>query len=59
LVFYLPTISTNLIPYEEEKKYPNIKAELMKRAFYNSSNPETTMLEQFRIMLKKQSFKKK
>ena len=52
-------ISTNLIPYEEEKKYPNIKAELMKRAFYNSSNPETTMLEQFRIMLKKQSFKKK
>ena len=52
-------ISTNLIPYEEEKKYQNIKAELMKRAFYNSSNPETTMLEQFRIMLKKQSFKKK
>ena len=52
-------ISTNLIPYEEEKKYPNIKAELMKRAFYNSSNPEITMLEQFRIMLKKQSFKKK
>ena len=52
-------ISTNLIPFEEEKKYPNIKAELMKRAFYNSSNPETTILEQFRIMLKKQSFKKK
>ena len=31
----------------------------MKRAFYNSSNPQSTMLEQFRIMLKKQSFKKK
>ena len=52
-------ISTNLILFEEEKKYPNIKAELMKRAFYNSLNPETTMLEQFRIMVKKQSFKKK
>ena len=31
----------------------------MKRAFYNSSAPERTMLEQFRIMVKKQSFKKK
>ena len=36
-----------------------MKSELMKRAFYNSSNPQSTMLEQFRIMLKKQSFKKK
>ena len=31
----------------------------MKRAFYNSSNPQSTMLEQFRIMVGKQSFKKK
>ena len=52
-------ISTNLISFEEEKKYPDMKSELMKRAFYNSSNPQSTMLEQFRIMLKKQSFKKK
>ena len=52
-------IATNLISFEEEKKFSNMKSELIKRAFYNSSKPETTMLEQFRIMLKKQSFKKK
>ena len=52
-------IATNLISFEEEKKFSNMKSELMKRAFYNSSNPESTLLEQFRIMLKKQSFKKK
>ena len=52
-------ISTNLISFEEEKKYPDMKSELMKRAFYNSSNPQSTMVEQFRKMLEKQSFKKK
>ena len=52
-------ISTNLISEKESIKYPDIKAELMKRAFYNSSNPQSTMLEQFRIMVGKQSFKKK
>lgn len=52
-------IATNLISFEEEKKFSNMKSELIKRAFYNSSKPETTMLEQFRIMLNKQSFKKK
>ena len=52
-------ISTNLISNEEVQKYSNIKSELMKRAFYNSSAPERTMLEQFRVMVKKQSFKKK
>ena len=52
-------ISTNLISYDEEKKFTNMKAELMKRAFYNSLKPQTTMLEQFRIMVGKQSFKKK
>ena len=31
----------------------------MKRAFYNPLKPQTTMLEQFRIMVGKQSFKKK
>jgi len=52
-------ISTNLISEKERVKYPDIKAELMKRAFYNTSNPQSTMLEQFRIMVGKQSFKKK
>ena len=31
---------TNLISYEEEKNYSNIKAELMKRAFYNNITPQ-------------------
>ena len=52
-------ISTHLISYEEEKKYSNIKAELMKRAFYNKTTPEETMVDQFRLMVQKQSFKKK
>ena len=52
-------ISTNLISEKEKAKYPDIKAELMKRAFYNKSSPQSTMLEQFRIMVGKQSFKKK
>src|SRR6056300_296013 len=52
-------IATNLISEEEKAKYPDIKAELMKRAFYNTSKPKSTMLEQFRIMVDKQSFKKK
>ena len=52
-------IATNLISDEEKSKYPDIKAELMKRAFYNTSKPQSTMLEQFRIMVDKQSFKKK
>ena len=48
-----------LIPYEEEKKYSNIKAELMKRAFYNDITPKKTTVEQFRKMVLLQSFKKK
>jgi len=52
-------ISTHLISYEEEKKYSNIKAELMKRAFYNKITPEETMVDQFRLMVQKQSFEKK
>ena len=52
-------ISTHLISYEEEKKYSNIKAELMKRSFYNPSTPEDTMVDQFRLMVQKQSFQKK
>ena len=55
----VPAIATNLISDEEKSKYPDIKAELMKRAFYNTSKPQSTMLEQFRIMVDKQSFKKK
>ena len=52
-------ISGRLIPFEEEKKYPNMKAEILKRFFYNSKTPKRTLLEQFRKMIKKQSFKKK
>ena len=52
-------IISQLITYNEQKKYPNIKVELMKRAFYDPSTAETSMLQQFRIMVKKQSFKKK
>ena len=38
-------ISTNLISFEEEKKYPDMKSELMKRAFYNSSNNKPNFIQ--------------
>ena len=49
-------ISTYLITFEEQKKFKNIKSELMRRSFYNSSNPEATIVSQFRKMIGKQSF---
>ena len=52
-------ILTNLISYEEQKNYSNIKAELMKRAFFDPMLPDKTMVKQFRNMLAKQSFDKK
>ncbi len=36
-----------------------MKAEILKRFFYNSKTPKRTLLEQFRKMIKKQSFAKK
>tara|TARA_B110000503_G_scaffold121180_1_gene184532 strand:+ start:322 stop:1620 length:1299 start_codon:yes stop_codon:yes gene_type:complete len=45
----------NLIKKDEADKNPNMKIQLMKRAFYNATKPETTILHQFRIMLSKLS----
>ena len=49
-------ISTYLISFGEQKKFNNIKSELMRRSFYNSKTPDATIVNQFRKMIGNQSF---